>query len=79
MAKFGDEDKHCEFFKWVNEHTDMEENHLKLLEKYIFICELEVGLKNRDEKTKKLQSKKAKLEEYLKHMKNEVSEMRIEL
>ncbi|KAL2937537.1 DNA topoisomerase 3-alpha, partial [Bienertia sinuspersici] len=34
------------------------------------ICELEVELKNRDEKTKKLQSKKAKLEEDLKHMKN---------
>ncbi|KAL2898967.1 Endonuclease 8-like 3 [Bienertia sinuspersici] len=72
-------DKHCEFFRWVNEHTDMEENQLKLLEKDTVICELEVELKNRDEKTKKLKSKKAKLEEDLKHMKNELSEMRIEI
>ncbi|KAL2926861.1 DNA topoisomerase 3-alpha [Bienertia sinuspersici] len=72
-------DKHCEFFRWVNEHTDMEENQLKSLEKDTIICELEVELKNRDEKTKKLQTKKAKLEEDMKHMKNESSEMRIEI
>ncbi|KAL2926417.1 DNA topoisomerase 3-alpha [Bienertia sinuspersici] len=48
-------DKHCEYFRWVNEHTDMEEHQLKLLEKDTVICELEVELKNRDERTKKLQ------------------------
>ncbi|KAL2942195.1 DNA topoisomerase 3-alpha [Bienertia sinuspersici] len=58
--------------KWVNEHTDMEENQLKFLEKDTVICELEVELKHRNEKIKKLQSKKAKLEEDLKHMKNEL-------
>ncbi|KAL2934211.1 DNA topoisomerase 3-alpha, partial [Bienertia sinuspersici] len=55
-------DTHCEFFRWVNEHTDTEEQQLKL-----------------DEKTKKLHSKKAKFEEDLKHIKNEVFEMRIEI
>ncbi|KAL2897135.1 DNA topoisomerase 3-alpha [Bienertia sinuspersici] len=64
---------------WVNEHTDMAENHLKFVENDTVMCELEVKLKHRDEKIKKLQSKKAKLEEDLKHMKNELSEMRIEI
>uniref|UniRef100_A0A803LCA9 GRF-type domain-containing protein n=1 Tax=Chenopodium quinoa TaxID=63459 RepID=A0A803LCA9_CHEQI len=72
-------DTQCDFFKWVNEHTDVEEYQFKLLEKDTIICELEVEQNFRDEKIKKLQLKKAKLEEELKEMKKEVIEMRIEL
>ncbi|KAL2898314.1 DNA topoisomerase 3-alpha [Bienertia sinuspersici] len=70
-------DKHCEFFRWVNEHTNIEENHLKLLEKDTVICELEVELKIEMRRQRSCNQKKAKLEEDLKHMKNELSEMRL--
>uniref|UniRef100_A0A803LXR8 GRF-type domain-containing protein n=1 Tax=Chenopodium quinoa TaxID=63459 RepID=A0A803LXR8_CHEQI len=72
-------DTQCEFFKWVNEHTDLEEQQMKLLEKDTIILEIEVEQKIRDEKIKKLQLKKGNLEEELKDMKNEVFQMKSEI
>uniref|UniRef100_A0A803MU84 GRF-type domain-containing protein n=1 Tax=Chenopodium quinoa TaxID=63459 RepID=A0A803MU84_CHEQI len=70
-------DTQCDFFKWVNQHSDVEEYQFKLLEKDTIICELELEQSFRDEKIKKLQLKKANLEEELKELKNEVIELRI--
>uniref|UniRef100_A0A803NBA8 GRF-type domain-containing protein n=1 Tax=Chenopodium quinoa TaxID=63459 RepID=A0A803NBA8_CHEQI len=72
-------DTQCEFFKWVNEQIDMEEQQMKLLEKDTLLLEMEVEQKIRDEKIKKLQLKKQNLEEELKDMKNEVFQMKSEI
>uniref|UniRef100_A0A803MSR0 Transmembrane protein n=1 Tax=Chenopodium quinoa TaxID=63459 RepID=A0A803MSR0_CHEQI len=65
--------------RWVNQSNPMEDLQYHVLEKETRICELEYEKQCKDDKIKRLQSKKDNLEEDVQEMKNEVYAMRVEM